>query len=251
MRLLVTGAAAGLAKGIAVEIARDGIYREIVITYRATPPDEALAALQSVGARGSAYRIDFSGDGETVARELRAIVSEAGPFDALLSAVGPMVIKRFELSTLEDYRDMFDGNVRSAMLAMQAVLPGMRERGYGRIVVFGMNGSSVTKPARGFSLHVAAKSALVAMARTVALEEAAHGITVNVIEPGDIRDKSLRREQALTMQAGNPRGRPGTYEDIADGVRFFFAPERDYVTGTVLGITGGAITTGDPKKPPA
>jgi 3-oxoacyl-[acyl-carrier protein] reductase len=250
MRLLVTGAAAGLAKGIAIEIARDGIYRDVAITYRTTPPDETLAGLRAVGAQAKAYRVDFSDDGDVVIRALREAVSESGPFEALISAVGPMVIKRFEHSTIEDYRAMFEGNVRSAMLAMQAVLPAMRERDFGRIVVFGMNGSSVTKPARGFSLHAAAKSALVMLAKSVALEEAAHGITVNVVEPGDIRDKSLRREEALKVQAGNPRGRPGTFEDVADAVRFFLAPERDYVTGAVLGVTGGAITTADPKKPP-
>jgi 3-oxoacyl-[acyl-carrier protein] reductase len=251
MRLLVTGAAAGLAQGIAIEIARDGVYRDVAITYRTTPPDETLAGLKAAGAQASAHRVDFSGDGESVMQALRDVVAAAGPFDALLSAVGPMLIKRFEDSTLDDYREMFDGNVRSAMLAMQAVLPAMRERRFGRVVVFGMNGSSVTKPARGFALHAAAKSALVSMAKSVALEEGVNNITVNVVEPGDIRDKSLRREQALTMQAGNPRGRPGTFEDVADAVRFFLAPERDYITGAVLGITGGAITTADPKKPPA
>jgi len=88
---------------------------------------------------------------------------------------------------------MFDGNVRSAVQAARAVLPAMREARFGRIVLFGMNGSSETRPHRGFTLHQAAKSAVTAFARGLAVEEARHGITINVIEPGDIREKSLTR----------------------------------------------------------
>jgi 3-oxoacyl-[acyl-carrier protein] reductase len=88
-------------------------------------------------------------------------------------------------------------------------------------------------------LHGAAKSALVAFAKTLALEEAGSGITVNVIEPGDIRDKTATREEALLRTSAIPRGRPGSYEDIADVVRFLVDPERDFVTGAVIAVTGG------------
>jgi 3-oxoacyl-[acyl-carrier protein] reductase len=121
----------------------------------------------------------------------------------------------------------------------------MRERAFGRIVFFGMPGSSETRPFRGFSLYQAAKSAVVAFARALAIEEAAHGITVNVVSPGDIRNKTLDRERALQREARNPRGRPGSFEDVADAVRFFVARERDFVTGSVLEVTGGLQTAGE------
>lgn len=239
MHALVTGAAAGLARGAAIALARDGSCDRIAITFRTTPPDETLAAVRAVGARATAHRIDFLDDPQTIAGELDAIVRAEGPFDVLVHGVGPMTIGRFAKATLEEYREMFDGNVRSALQACRAVLPGMRERGFGRIVVFGMSGSSITRPVKSFALHLAAKSALVAFARTLALEEAAHGVTVNVVEPGDIRDKNLTREQALVRTAGNPRGRPGTWEDVADAVLFFTRPTADFVTGAVLAVNGG------------
>lgn len=162
-----------------------------------------------------------------------------GPFDTLVHAVGPLVVKRFAASTLADYREAFDGNVRSAVQAARAVLPAMREARFGRIVFFGMLGSAQTRPFKSLSLYAAAKSAVVAFARSLAVEEAPHGITVNVVAPGDIREKTLDRAQALAREAKNPRGRPGSYEDVADAIRFFVARERDFVTGTVIEVTGG------------
>ena len=108
-----------------------------------------------------------------------------------------------------------------------------------------MLGSSETRPFRGFSLYQAAKSALVAFARCLAIEEAGNGITVNVVAPGDIREKSLDRARAFEREARNPRGRAGSYEDVADAVRFLVAPQRDFITGAVIEVTGGLQTAQD------
>ncbi len=190
-------------------------------------------------------RVDFLADPLAVDEALDAAVREHGPFDTLVHAVGPLVVKRFANATLEEYREAFDGNVRSAVLAARATLPAMRAAGFGRIVFFGMLGSSETRPFRGFSFYQGAKSALVAIARCLAVEEARHGITVNVVAPGDIREKTLDRARALEVQAANPRGRKGSYEDVADAVRFLIAPERDFITGAVLEVTGGLQTAAE------
>jgi len=237
-RALVTGGGSGLSAGIAAALAADGFGR-VAITYRSSKPDATLAAIERAGAAATAARIDFSGDAGAIAAELEKLVREAGPFDTLVHGVGALAVKRFVNLTRGDYERLFDANVRSAVLACAAVLPAMREVRFGRIVVFGSNGSSETRPYRGFSLYQASKSALVAFARTLAVEEAEHGITVNVIEPGDIRDKTQTREQARSQASPIPRGRPGSFEDIADVVRFLIAPERDFITGAVIAVTGG------------
>ena len=237
-RALVTGAAAGLAAGIAPALVASG-FESVAITYRTTPPDTTLAAIRAAGARGDAVRIDFLDDPAAIAAQLATFVGAYGPFDTLVHAVGPLLVRRFERTTIADYDEMFDGNVRSAVLCAHAVLPGMREARFGRLVFFGMNGASQTVPYHGFALHQAAKSAVVAFARSLALEEAAHGITVNVIEPGDIRKKSIDREQARATVGGTPRGRTGSYQDVADVVGFLVGADRDFVTGAVIGVTGG------------
>ena len=242
-RALVTGAAGGLAAGIAPALARDG-FSHVTITYRTTPPEATLDAIRAAGAGAAAVRVDFLDDAPAVESALVAATGE-GRFDTLVHAVGPLVVGRFARATLEQYREAMDGNLRSAVLAARAVLPGMREVGFGRVVFFGMPGSAETRPFRSFALYQAAKSALVAFARCLALEEAGHGITVNVVSPGDIRDKTIDRIGAAQRAARNPRGRAGSYEDVADAVCFLVASERDFITGTVIEVTGGLQTAGE------
>jgi 3-oxoacyl-[acyl-carrier protein] reductase len=237
-RALVTGGASGLTAGIAAALAADG-FEHVAITYCTSKPGATLAAIERAGAAASATQVDFSGDPDAIAGALARLVDVSGPFDTLVHGVGAIAVKRFVNLTRHDYANLFDANIRSAVLACEAVLPAMRVAGFGRIVVFGSNGSSETRPYRGFSLYQASKSAIVAFARTLAVEEAEHGITVNAIEPGDIRDKTLTREQARSQQSTIPRGRPGSFEDIADVVRFLIAPERDFITGAVIAVTGG------------
>ncbi len=248
-RALVTGAAGGLAAGVAAALPPDGFER-VAITYRTTSPAQTLKAIEAAGARADAARINFLDDEATVSGALEKLVRDCGPFDTLIHGVGPLIVKRFERLTPDDYRETFDGNVRSAILSTRAVIDGMRVAKFGRIVFFAMLGSNQTSPFRGFSFYQAAKSALVAFARCLAIEEARHGITVNVVVPGDIRDKSLARGPALGRTAANPRGRPGSYEDVSDAVRFLVARDRDFVTGTVLDVTGG-LTQADERNEPA
>jgi len=249
-RALVTGGAGGLAAGIAPALAADG-FAHVALTYRATPPDATLAAVRAAGAGASASRVDFLDDPATVTAALDALQREDGPFDTLVHAVGPLVVKRFARLTQADYREIFDGNVRSAVLAAQAVLPAMRAAGFGRIVFFGMLGAAQTQPFRGFSFYGAAKSALTAFARTLAVEEAAAGVTVNVVVPGDIREKTIGRAEARERPARNPAGRAGSYEDVADAVRFFVGVERDFVTGALLEVTGGSTHADERNEPPS
>jgi 3-oxoacyl-[acyl-carrier protein] reductase len=183
--------------------------------------------------------VDFSAQEDVIVGALAMLVEEAGPFDTLVHAVGPIVVKRFARLTAQECREMLAGNFESAVLVARAVLPAMRDAGFGRLIFFGANGSSETRPASGFSLYGAAKSAVTSFARTLAVEEARFGITVNVVEPGDIREKTITREEARSRSAGNPRGRPGSFEDVADVVRFLAAPERDFITGAVIAVTGG------------
>jgi 3-oxoacyl-[acyl-carrier protein] reductase len=178
------------------------------------------------------------------------MVANDGPFDTVVHAVGPIVVKRFERTTSEESREMIAGNLESAVLVARAVLPAMRAANFGRLVFFGANGSAETRPALGLSLYGAVKSGVTAFARALALEEARNGITVNVIEPGDIRQKGLTRDEARLRPANNPRGREGSYEDVADVVRFLAAAERDFITGAVIAVTGG-LQGAEAKRPRA
>jgi len=238
---LVTGAARGLARGIVVGLAREG-YR-VAFTYRpgGTSPEATLAAARVAGAaQVVAVPADHEREGETL-RAVAAAQDALGPIDAYVHAVGPIVVKRFAACGMDDYHAMLAGNLESAVEGAFAVLPPMRERGFGRLVFFGMNGSHVTQPSVGMSLYGAAKAAVTAFARTLALEEAKYGITVNVVEPGDIRNKDADRATALTMKANNPTGHAGSWEDVAYAVSTLLAAEAEFINGNVFSVTGGLV----------
>lgn len=237
---LVTGAASGLGAGIARSLATAGYH--LAFTYRpgGTPPEATRTAIAEYDPEVLAVANDlgnFAAGEELVA----AVESKRGPLDVVVHAVGPIVVRPFAASSPADYRAMLDGNLGSAVALAAAALPGMRARGFGRLVFFGMNGAHATQPAQSMSLYAAAKAGVVTFVRTLALEEAQHGITVNVIEPGDIRDKSATRERARLIAGANPTGHAGSWEDIADAVRFVIRDEAGFLNGMVLGVNGGLV----------
>jgi 3-oxoacyl-[acyl-carrier protein] reductase len=236
--VLVTGAARGLARGVAADLAAHG-YR-VAFTYRpgGTDPGETANAIRAQGAEPLVVAADHAQAGATAAAIERAERS-FGRLDGVVHAVGPIVVRAFERCTPAEYAAMIDGNLRSAVEAAFAALPGMRARRFGRLIYFGMNGSHVTLPAKGMTLYGAAKAGVVAFARALALEEAKYGISVNVIEPGDIRDKSLDRAAARGVAAANPTGHSGSWEDVAAAVRFVLADDAGYLNGMTLGVNGG------------
>jgi 3-oxoacyl-[acyl-carrier protein] reductase len=237
---LVTGGAGGLAQGICRVLAQAG-YR-IAFTFRpdGTPPDETLALLRPFDPGALACAEDLS-DPEGAVRVVADVSERRGSVDVVVHALGPIVVRSFAQSGFDDYTRMIEGNLGTAVALAFAALPGMRMRKFGRLVFFGMNGSHVTQPARLMSLYGAAKAGVVTFARTLALEEASKGITVNVVEPGDIRDKRADRHTARTRAANNPTGHPGSWEDIAEAVRFAVAEDAYYLNGMVLGVNGGLV----------
>ena len=239
----VTAAADGLARGIAIDLARHGY--DLAITYRPgntayAQTVEAVRAGLEPGGSIETYEADHGVPGATRAA-IEAALQRYGTIDAYIHTVGPIVVKTFANSTFDDGRTMLAGNLESAFEGASAVLPAMRERGFGRLVYFGMNGSHATQPSRAMSLYGAAKAGVVAFARTLALEEASRGITVNVIEPGDIRDKHVDRAAAAKIPANNPTGHAGSWEDIGYAVRFLVSQEASFINGVTIGVNGGLV----------
>lgn len=214
----------------------------MAFTYRpgGTAPDETCTAIAEHDLGVLAVPNDLGSF--AAAEELVAVVeAQRGPLDIIVHAVGPIVVRSFAASSAADYRAMIDGNFGSAVALAAAALPGMRARGFGRLIFFGTNGVHATQPARLMSLYGAAKAAVVTFARTLALEEAKNGISVNVIEPGDIRNKTATREQSLLIAADNPTGHAGSWEDVAAAVRFAVADDAGFLNGMVLGVNGGLV----------
>jgi NAD(P)-dependent dehydrogenase (short-subunit alcohol dehydrogenase family) len=237
---LITGSAAGLGAGIAERLAAAG-YR-VHLTHRpgGTAPDAALARVRRFDSDALSSSMDVR-QPEQLESLVREVEQQRGTIDVLIHAAGPMTIKRIENADFAVYDEMMRSNMASAVALSLAVLPGMRERKFGRCIFFGMTGSAITRPARGLAFYAAAKAAVVLYAKSLALEEAVHGITSNVIEPGDIRDKMRSRAQALDTPASNPTGHAGSWEDIADAVLYLIGDSAQFVNGAVLSVGGGLV----------
>jgi 3-oxoacyl-[acyl-carrier protein] reductase len=126
------------------------------------------------------------------------------------------------------------------MQMCRAVLPTMRKGRWGRIINLGAVGAERSFGQAKISAYVSAKAAVVALSRSLALEEAKNAITVNVVNPSSMDEKDLSLEEARKLKdARFPIGRPPTVEDVAASVAFFASDEAEYVTGQVLNVSGG------------
>lgn len=233
-RALVIGGSRGLGAAVALDLAREGA------AVLATGRDErSLRELRlTAEARGEPLRTSRSDALRRAA--VRAAIRRAGPLDVLVHAPGDYWEGPLGRLSEKAWRGLVDSNLTSALLALQEVLPGMRRRRYGRIVLFGVAGSDAPRAAPRAHAYRALKTALLTLARSVAVEEAEHGITVNVILPGVIRTPGL---VASWKGAASriPARRLGTPHEVARAALFLLSEESGYITGSALTISGGYL----------
>lgn len=239
---LVTGA--GHADGIGHAIARILLAAgaRVAITSTTGRIHDRLTELAAPPGRSFAATADLTRP-EDVAGLLAATEAALGPVEILVNNAGMVQSGRDlpggPLHGLPDesWQHGIAINLTSVFLMTRAVLPGMRARGYGRIVQM----SSVTGPVAGIAgsaTYAAAKAGILGMARCLAIENGGHGITVNCIGPGWIRTGSSP-EAEITAGRHTPAGRPGRPEEVAHAALFLAAEEASYITGQLITVDGG------------
>lgn len=236
---LVTGASRGIGKEIALTLGRAGARVAVSYHTNKLAAQRVANTLRSMGAQGAAFASDIT-DVKRAKELIDAVVRHYGRLDILVNNVGDFEWKPVIESTAEEWHAILASNLLSVFYTSKYALPVMRKQRWGRVINLGAVGAERAFGQAKISAFSTAKAGVVAFSRSLALEEAKYGITVNVVNPAIIDDKELSREEAQRIpDARYPIGRPATAEDVAEAVKFFASEDSSFVTGQVLNVSGG------------
>ena len=230
---LVTGASRGIGRAAALALAAAGADVAVNYRERSAEAGEVVAAIRASGRRAVAVAADVS-DSDAVVGMMSRIENELGTVDVLVNNAGVAIIRGVDDLTEAEFDLTLAVNLKSAFLCTQAVLPGMRARGWGRIVNIS---SGAARGAGGIGVHYnASKAGLEGLTRGYAARLVKEGITVNAVAPSliDTDMMNARRDQ---YAARIPLGRMGTADEVAQAVLMVIG--NDYMTGQTVQLNGG------------
>jgi len=238
---LVTGSTTGLGKGVAQALGKAGAKVGINYYNNTERAEKALAEFEALGATGMLVRGDVSSP-EGVADVCGEVANKFGPIDILVPNATPdQPHKPIEEYDWDFYESMINFFIKSPFLLTKAILPGMKEKKWGRII--NITSEVYHRSVGNFSGYVAAKGGQIGWSRSMATELAPYGITVNTVSPGWIpteRHDSDPQEDKDAYFATIPAGRWGKPEDVGEAVRYYASEEASFVTGQTLCVNGGS-----------
>jgi 2-hydroxycyclohexanecarboxyl-CoA dehydrogenase len=236
---LVTGGARGIGRAIAVALAGGGRAVAVGDLLEA----EAAETAEEIGDEAVSVRLDVT-DAASVAAAVETVASSLGPIDVLVNNAGWDEARLF-LETDEPFWDrVMEINFKGGLRVTRAVLPGMVDRGWGRVVNIGSDAGRVGSSLE--SVYSGAKGGVIAFTKTIAREVARSGVTANVVCPGPTKTAFLDRiageggERLVdSLTRAVPMRRLGEPEDVAAAVAFLASDEAGYITGQTLSVSGG------------
>lgn len=230
---VVTGAASGIGRELVAALQHDAW---VAALDRTPVSDEIPAAVQ--------LEVDVT-ERDRLREVMAGIARERGRIDWVVCAAGIIRDRVSWKMTDEEWDDVIRTNLTGAADVVRASLPWLRKSPAGRVVFLGsING---TRGRFGQSNYAASKAGLVGLARSLALELARDGVTVNVVTPGFIDTPMTRRLPPEVLHgavARTPLGRLGEPRDVADAVRFLCGPGAGFITGAVIPVDGGQLLGG-------
>jgi 3-oxoacyl-[acyl-carrier protein] reductase len=239
---LITGGAQGIGSGIARRLGLAGAIVAIA-DLNQDGADACAAKLEEEGVQAFGVQVDVS-NSASVAEAFAQIGSRLGKIDIVVNNAG-IAGRAAPVSEQsdEDWQRVIDIDLTGVFYCCRAVIGGMIERDYGRIVNIASVAGKEGNP--NMSAYSAAKAAVIALTKSLAKEVARKNICVNSISPAVIRTPILEQltpEQVDYMTSRIPRGRPGRLEEVAAVAHFLASPDCSFVTGQCYDVSGGRST---------
>jgi 3-oxoacyl-[acyl-carrier protein] reductase len=230
---LVTGASRGIGRAVALALAEQGARVAVNYVSRAADADAVVEAIRANGGKAVAVRADASVGAEVDAM-IASVTAQLGPVDILINNAGIALRRGIDDLTEADFDRTITVNLKSAFLCTQAVVPGMRQRGWGRIVNIS---SGAARGAGVIGAHYnASKAGMEGLTRGYAARLAQAGITVNAVAPSLIAT-DMSTSFPADVATRIPVGRMGTPEEVAQAVIMVVA--NPYMTGQTVPVNSG------------
>ncbi len=235
---IVTGAATGLGRGIAMLYAAEGA--DVAVLDRNGPGADAVAqAIRAAGRRSASVQVDVS-DEASVKAAIAAAIAALGPPDILVNNAGIATVSLLEDMQTAMWDEMIRVNLSSVFFCTRAVLPHMRARKYGRII--NISSQLAHKGGEGMAHYAAAKAGILGLTRSLAYEVTRDNIAVNAICPGPLlTDMRLPPEWAAKKQGELVIGRQGRVEEVAPTALLLATEEAAFYVGATFNPNGGDI----------
>lgn len=241
---LVTGGAQGIGKGIAASLGGAG-FRVAVADLNLSAAEQTAKEIAADGGTAFAVEIDVT-DTASVKAAIHAVEAELGPVEVVVNNAGWDDFMPFVKTTEEFWDKVLDINFKGALRVIQATVPGMMERGFGRVINIGSDAGRVGSSLE--AVYSGAKGGIIAFTKTLAREVATKGVTANTVCPGPTDTPALRTfaenagdaEKVIGgMTRAVPMKRLGTPDDIGPAVAFLASDGAGFVTGQTLSVSGG------------
>ncbi len=247
--VVVTGGGGGIGGAVCSAFAAEGALVG-VLDRALDAASETAQRITDAGGRALAVACDIT-ERSDVDGAIERVTDELGPIDVLVNNAGWDLFVPFLDTEPDDWSRLIDINLIGALHMHHAVLPGMVERGSGRVVNVASDAARVGSS--GEAVYAACKAGMVALSKTLAREHSRQGITFNVVCPGPtdtallatVTDSAANPEKLReAFRRAIPLGRLGQPEDLAGAILFFASDAASFVTGQVLSVSGGLTMAG-------